>query len=71
MASFLTCFDLSTRFPPKHFKHKVSKIRCKNPKQVASPEFRDYCERVVRNCRALGSHLSDHGSKLVTWYIRW
>ena len=36
------------------------------PCQVAGPEFREYCERVVANCQALSSYLSEHGAKLVT-----
>eukprot|EP00438_Fugacium_kawagutii_P027380 Skav211476 [mRNA] locus=scaffold1118:123751:127212:- [translate_table: standard] len=35
-------------------------------REVAGPEFRDYCKQVVANCHALASYLSDHGSKLVT-----
>ena len=34
--------------------------------QVAGPEFHGYSQRVVANCKALGSYLSEHGSKLVT-----
>lgn len=34
--------------------------------QVASPEFKDYCERVVANSKVLASCLTKHGSKLVT-----
>lgn len=35
-------------------------------REVAGPEFREYCERVVANCQALSSYLSEHGAKLVT-----
>ncbi|CAK9064719.1 unnamed protein product [Durusdinium trenchii] len=35
-------------------------------REVASPEFKDYCERVVANSKVLASCLTKHGSKLVT-----
>ena len=34
--------------------------------QVASPEFRGYCEQVVANSKALAFCLSEEGCKLVT-----
>jgi glycine hydroxymethyltransferase len=35
-------------------------------KEVAMPSFRDYCGRVVANCRALAAHLTAHGCTVVT-----
>jgi len=34
-------------------------------KEVATPEFKEYCEQVVKNAQALGKALTDNGEKLI------
>merc|ERR1712196_151729 len=35
-------------------------------KEVATPEFKDYSQQVIRNCKALAKRLMDKGHKLAT-----
>ena len=45
--------------------HQIGALACQL-REVATPEFKEYCEQVIKNARALASALVEKGEKLVT-----
>ena len=45
--------------------HQIGALACQL-REVATPEFKEYSEQVVKNARALASALVEKGEKLIT-----
>ena len=45
--------------------HQIGALACQM-REVATPEFKAYCEQVIKNAKALASALMEKGEKLIT-----